>query len=366
MGSSPAVDRRVVDLLARFPARGACTDAERRAAAALHDDLRAHGHEAWVETRWTRPQANASLALHAALAVAASLASVALALPAAIAAGVAALSLAVEAAGRTGPLRLLLPRRATQHVLTVPPGDGITLVLAARYDAPPARGVGLRRLAGRLPGRPLGWIAACALLVAGAAAARVAGLGGDALGAAQLVPTLVLLGALAVAVEHAGSAIAEGANDNASGVAVAVALYEELRRLPPAGLAPALLLHGAGAPGPQALRAHLHAERLRPGDAVVIEVGPSGAGAPAFASRHRELRAAAQRAAAALELAPARRGVQLPAGTGRLPAIAIGADQPAAETVDPAAMEAVLDLALAVVDAVDAGLGLRPARSRAA
>jgi hypothetical protein len=42
---------------------GACTDAGRRAALWLHGVLRARGHEAWVETRWVRPQRAAALAL---------------------------------------------------------------------------------------------------------------------------------------------------------------------------------------------------------------------------------------------------------------------------------------------------------------
>ena len=55
--------------LSRFEARGPCTDAERRAAGWLHDDLRANGHEAWVETHWVRPQWALSLALHATVGV---------------------------------------------------------------------------------------------------------------------------------------------------------------------------------------------------------------------------------------------------------------------------------------------------------
>jgi hypothetical protein len=50
--------------LAAFAGRGASTDAERRRAViARHGVLRARGHEAWVETRWVRPQRAAALAL---------------------------------------------------------------------------------------------------------------------------------------------------------------------------------------------------------------------------------------------------------------------------------------------------------------
>ena len=63
----------VVEDLCRFEQRGSCTDAERRAAVWLHDDLRERGHEAWVETVWVRPQWWTSLAAHAVLGLAASL-----------------------------------------------------------------------------------------------------------------------------------------------------------------------------------------------------------------------------------------------------------------------------------------------------
>jgi hypothetical protein len=359
------VDRSTLDQLGAFAGRGACTDAERRAAAALHDDLRAQGHEAWVEARWTRPQANVSLLLHTVLIVGGSLASVGAPVVGAAIAGVAAISLVVEAAGRTGPLRLLFPRRATQHVLTVPGGEGVALVVSARYDAPRTgilRAARLRRLAARLPVRPLTLLAGCAVLVAACAITRAAGVDAAWLGAVQLVPTLVLLLAAAAAFDRLGAAWSAGANDNASGVAAALALYDELARRPPSALSPGLLLHGAGAPGPQALRAHLRGEKLGPREALVLELGPSGAGATAWATRHSQVRAAAQRADEALGLST-RRGLRPPEGTGRLPAISLGALDATGIApdgdADPAAIDAVVDLALAVVDALDAELSAR-------
>src|SRR4051812_6135369 len=365
--ASAAVDRSSLDRLSAFAGRGACTDAERRAAAALHDDLRARGHEAWVEARWTRPQATLSLLAHCGLAVGGSLASVAAPIPGAAIAGAAALSLMVEAAGRTGPLRLLLPRRATQHVLTVPAEGGVALIVSARYDVPRAgvlRAAGLRRIAARVPARPLTVLAACAVLVALCAVARVAGIDAAWLGAVQLVPTLVLLAGVAAAFDRLGAAWSDGRNDNASGVAAALALYDELARPPPSALSPALLLQGAGGPGPRALRAHLRRERLGPREALVLEIGPSGGGAPAWATRHSQVRAAARWAAEALQLPP-RRGLKPPQATGRLPAIALGAvDETGIAPdgdADPAAVDAVVDLGLAVVDALDAELSSRRA-----
>lgn len=364
--------REIVEELCRFERRGPCTDAERRAAGRLHDDLRASGHEAWVETHWVRPQWALSLALHAALGVIASVTAIyapdvglGLAL-------LAAVSLGVEASGRAGLLRLAFPRRATQNVLTVPAqARPLTLLICARYDA--GRGGALagdrgrrwaararRLLGGHTPG-PLAWLALACAAVAACAAGRLAGADGLAIGIAQFVPTIALLGGLAFAVDVAASPLTPGANAGASGAAVAVALHDELASQPPERLSPALLLCGAGDAGPLALRAHLRRERFDPAATVLLELAACGAGAPAYAAAHPQLRAACERAAAALE-AGARAPLQRV--RTRVPAVTVGcldagivahahqADDTPAQ-VDPAALEAALKFALAVVDALD-------------
>jgi hypothetical protein len=335
----------VVEGLCAISGRGACTDAERRAAVWLHDELRSSGHEAWVETRWVRPQRYAMLALGCLLAVAGSLLSTFAAAAGLAGAAVGAAVLALRAVGWALPL---FPRRATQHVLTEVP-DGTdrngarggreprgVLVIAAAYDAP-RRGLLLNdRWRHRL--RPRSGLAACAVAVAGAAGARLGGVEETWLGALQLVPTVVLLVAFAAAVDIALSGFSPGANDNASGVAVALALFDELRRQPPRALAPALLLVGAGHAVPRAVAAHLRAERL---DGVVLEIGPCGDGVPVESGRR-----------------PA--GVRIAGADTR----AHQADD-TAEHVSPAAMEATLDLALGVVAALDAELSAAaPAASR--
>jgi hypothetical protein len=363
--------------LARFEDRGACTDAERRAAGWLHDALRAAGHEAWVETHWVRPQWALSLALHATAGVVASVLALSAPPAAVIVAAIAALSLALEAGGRSGPLRWLLPRRATQNVLTVPE-PGVTLLICARYDAPRGGLVtrdGPRRLAARLRRRlggrgpgPRAWIALALAAVAVCAGLRALDLEGLWLGLAQFVPTVALLGALAAAGDIAVSPVSPGAGDNASGVGVAVALHAELTRNPPAALAPALLLYGAGDGGAPAVRAHLRRERLDRTRVVVLEVGPCGGGAPAYAASHPQLRAACERAGGATR-APLRGASAAAAARGRrLPAAWLGALHATGiaprsrqrtdtlEHLDPAAADAVLDLALACVDALDAEL----------
>jgi len=298
----------IAEGLARFEARDPCTDAERRAAGWLHDELRAAGHEAWVETHWVRPQWALSLALRATLGVVASVL--------AITAPLAGLFVAVAAA--LLPLRWIFPRRATQNVLTVPGEQGVALLICAPYAAPRG-GIGRRVLEGREL-----WITAALVLVAVCAGLRLLDQEGLWLGLLQFVPTLVLLLALAAAGDAAVSSYVAGGE---TPPAVAVALYDELVRNPPERLSPALLLHGA-------LRAHLRREKPDRARTVVLELGP-GAG---YATTHQQLRAAAE---AAGDVERARRRVRLRG----LPVLWIGADG-----------DGTLDYALACVDALDAEL----------
>ena len=310
----------VVEGLSAISGRGACTDAERRAALWLHDELRSRGHEAWVETRWVRPQRYATVALGCLLAIAGGLLSTAAAAAGLAVAVAGALMLALEAAGFVPPL---FPRRATQDVLVPPTGPAVPLVVAAAYDAPRDR---WRRLL-----RPRWALAACAVAVAGAAGARLGGVDATWLGAVQLVPTVALLVAFAAAIDVAQSGFPP---DSGSGAAVALALFDELRRDPPRSLAPSLLLFGAG-----------HAARRPRTDGIVLELGPSGDGPPTWSAGHPQLRAAAARAAEEL-------GYQ---GGGRAAGVRITGGT------------AALDLALGVVDALDADLSATaPAASRPA
>ena len=268
--------------LAVFTPRAACSDAERRLAVWAHDDLRARGHEAWVETHWVRPQLAAGLALGCALTAAGGLIAIGAPVAGLVVAAVGALSVLVDASGGAGPLRRLLPRRATQVVLVAPPPDEpapvVELLLVARTDVP--RGGLVRRLAG-VPGG-LWWLAGCALAVVAAAAARVAGADGTLLGALQLVPTVVLLAAVAGALDSLASGLGDGRDEDAALVA-ALAAHDALVREPAAGVAAGLVL----AP-PDALRSHLRRERPDPRRTALLHVraGP-------VRSRHPQWRAAA-------------------------------------------------------------------------
>jgi hypothetical protein len=331
------------DVIARLcaePGRGACTDAERRAAVWLRDELPA----ARLEPHWVRPRRELALALAALLAAAGSLASVQWPVAGFAAAALATACLALDA---RSPLLLLTRRRATQHVLLAPAGEGIPLELRARYDAP-RRGLVLNdRWRARLPGRAADWLAGSAAVVAATAAARHQGVDAAWLGAIQLVPTIVLIAAVAAALDVATSEFSPGA-DTASAAAVAIAVFEELAAEPPSALSPSLVLLGGGA------------RRRPPEGAVVIEIGACTGGTPAWRTRHPQLAAAAARAAAALSL-PDRSG----AGGGRRPWLYIGcvddrgivarSHQPddTPERADLAAADRTIDLALGTVDALD-------------
>ncbi len=97
--------------LAGFAPRPVCGEQERRAAVWLHDDLRARGHEAWVETHWVRPQRATSLALGCALAAVGGLVALGAPVAGLVVAGLATLSVLTDAAGSEGWLRFLRPRR---------------------------------------------------------------------------------------------------------------------------------------------------------------------------------------------------------------------------------------------------------------
>lgn len=357
----------VTENLCDFEARGACTDAERRGALWLHDDLRARGHEAWLETVWVRPQWAWSLTLHATLGVIASLLAGAIPVAGLALAALVLASYALELAGLGGLLTLLFYRRATQLVVVEPRDpDSVALWITAPTDAP-RRGLvlrdGWRRIGARLRPGPLTWVALALAALTAAAVARVAGVEATWLGAVQLVPTLVLLLAAAAGFDVALSEPSPGAGESA-GVAVAIALHDELCREPPPGVSPALVLAGAGDLRALGLRLWLRDQRLDPAKTVLLAVGPCGGGEPAWSARHPQLvrafeplgRRVRGRRFGRLPVA----GVQAVGSGGVAPRVRTEHDTP--ERVDEAAADAVCD---ATLDALDR-LELQPLeRSRA-
>ena len=254
-------------LAARIEAQGeraAGSDAERRAAALCAAELRRGGRRPKTETLWTRRHRAPARTLYAAIGVAGSIVAVSHATVGLGLAAGALLAVLLEAAG-VPLLTLLQVRRATQNVIAAPPGgrDGrALLVLGASADAPPRS---LLRAVARVR-----WIPPpAALLVLGlagvvaCAGARLGGAEGTAIGAAQLVPSVLLLIA-------AGLFADDGLSDpepSAAGPAVALAVAAALDAQPPRALAVEVVITGD-------LRDYVRARRgeLVPEEVVVLEL----------------------------------------------------------------------------------------------
>lgn len=396
-----------LELAARVAAverRGAGSDAERRAAALLADALRATSRRrrrgVRVQTEWVRPHDTVVPALLAAVAVVGSVLAVSHpAVGLGLAAGAFVL-FAADLSGRFTLLRRLTFARATQNVVSRDPREDarVRLVVTAAVDAPRAgllaRGLparlqvrARRALRGHLLG-PYGLLALAFLAVAALAGARLAGVGGTALGAGQLVPTVILLLAVAAGLDAAAATVPRaGANADASAAAVAVALVAALDARPPEHLAVDCVLAGASGAHALGFRRWVAAERRagrRAEEVVVLHVAACGRGRPVWwerdglvlplrfhpqlvrlaraatrAERHLGARAHETRATSA---ARAARAAGWPAiAVGALPADGVvpgaGTDADTVDALDPAALRATLELAQLLVAGLDAELG---------
>lgn len=397
--------------LTRFQQRGAGTDAERRAAVWLAGQLRGGRRRATLQTFWCRPNCALAHAWHTLAAIVGSL----LAVHHGFLGGAIVLAalLCVVGDRLTGysPGRRLTREHASQNVVSrvsASPGAAggtsgtgaageapprVRLIVTANYDAgrtglvyrnwlrlPVAR---LKRIAGggRLTPGWVGWLAITMIWLVLVAVLRHGGTTGAPIGVVQLIPTAALVLTLALLLELAGAPFGPAAGDNGSGAAVAISLVQALDAAPPRQLDVELVLQGAGDAGMVGLRHHLRARRadIRRGDTIVLGIAAAGSGRPCwwisdgslvplrYAARLRGLAAQAGGAARAHRgrgTSPA-----LPARARRIPALAIGcldarglaprshqaADTPAA--LDPAALDALLQFALMLVDGIDADLG---------
>lgn len=403
--------------LAEFERRGAGTDAERRAAVWLAGELRSGRREAHLETFWHRPNWALAHAWHTVLALAGSLVMVSHATVGGALVLVALVSVVCDQVTGRSLGRRLTREHASQNVVSTPSGAGdpagpgagqappVRLIVTANYDAgrtglayrDPLRGaaVRLKRIAGggRITPGWTGWLVIELLWLLVVAVLRDGGSGATAVGIVQLIPTAALVLELALLLELAGAPFGPAAGDNASGTAVALALIRALDAAPPRRLRVELVLQGAGDGTMVGLRRHLRARRreLRPANTVVLGIAACGAGRPAwwtsdgplvplrFLARLRAL--ADQVAGPATPVgAGAHRGrgasPALPARVIGIPSLTIGGlddlglaprshqpgDLPGA--LDPAAMDAVLEFALTLVDAIDADLGRAGASGR--
>ncbi len=387
--------------LASFEGRGAGTDAERRAARWLATQLSSSQRDARPEPFWCRPNWALAHAWHSALGLAGSL--IAVSEPRAGGALILVALLSLLADGATGVSlgRRLTPEHASQNVvLGRDASERVRLVVTANYDAGrtglvyrnPLRSAAawLARFTGRAGPGWLGWLALVLVWVLAVTILRVDGDKGTTIGLAQLPPTVALVVALALLLEQGTARFGPAANDNASGVAAAVALVRALDVSPPRRLEVELMLQGAGDCGAIGLRRFLGARRdtHRASETIVIGLGACGQGDPSWlvsdgplvpVGYFKQLRGLASAVAAENPHLNARshrgRGTApaLPARSKRLPAIAVGAfdqqgliprshqavDSP--DRVDAGSVDRVVEFGLALVDAIDAYLANRPA-----
>jgi hypothetical protein len=380
--------------LSAFAGRGAGTNAERRAAGWLARELDSPGRETTTETFWCRPNWALAHAWHVLLAVAGSLLSVASPRLGGALIVIALVSLVLDATTGVSLGRRLTPEHASQNVASWGRGSApVRLIITANYDAGRTGLVyrrPLRRFGAAL-NRPihgpgwLGWLAVSFICVLVTAILRDRGSSGTLIGAVQLAPTAVMVLALALLLDLAASSFGPAAGDNASGVAVALALARALDVTPPAHLSVDLVLQGASDGDMTGLRRHLRANRheRNAADTVVLGLAGCGGGSPrwwisdgALIPRrlHPRLDRLAAQAAAALgpphPLPHPGRGVSpaLPARAAGLPAISIGCldgdglaprshqSGDTAEALERASSDRLLNFALSLADAIDANL----------
>jgi hypothetical protein len=385
--------------LSRFHGRGAGSDAERRAANWLASELQAAGLDAQTEPFWCRPNWALAHLWHVALALAGSLVAVSSPKIGGVLVVIALVSAIGDALIGRSLGRRLSPERASQNVVSEATAGGprpVRLLLTANYDAG-RTGLAYRttlrrplvalnkRLSGAAPGW-LGWITIATGWLLAVAIARVGGARGTAVSALQLVPTVGLVLAAALLIELATSDRGPAANDNASGVAAALALGRALSAGPPRNLAVELVLTGAGDGDGIGLSRYLRTRRktLKRANTVVLGLAASGGGEPrwwvsdgAFVPRRyftplRELCAKIAGEETYLNAAPHFDRGASPAQPGRaagLPAITIGcrdrdglaprsherSDTP--ENLDTNSLDELVNYGLLVVDAIDSYVG---------
>src|SRR5947208_7756765 len=262
----------VIDELCSFEGRRAGTDAERRAANWLAQRLRDSGRRAVVEPTYVHPQYGLVHAFHCALGFAGSLVAI-IAPPVGFAMVlVAALSMYLDLNGRFYLARRVFFRRASQNVVSPGklPNASARLFICAHYDSArsgaafqPKRVARASRLARRLPFpvapfRILFWSLAILLPIL---SARMAGVDSGLISLLQLIPTLILLIGVFGLADVELSDIVPGANDNASGVATALSLAEELDAEAPENLDVCLLFTGAEEGQMEGIQAFFRAHR---------------------------------------------------------------------------------------------------------
>jgi hypothetical protein len=392
----------IVQALTRFLNRGAGTDAERRAAAWLANEVARDGQEAAVETFWCRPNWALAHAFHAAFAIAGGLLSLASPVAGITILAVTLGSVLVDSLTCQSLGRWITRERASQNVLVASTLDAmrdekpVRLIVTANYDAgragllyrdrlsrPAAR---VRQVLRSLVPGWLGWLSIAIAWLLAIAIVRLEGHTSQAIGAAQLPPTVALLIGFALLVELGFARWSPAAGDNASGVAVAAALTRALETIPPQHLEVELLLTGAGDGNQIGVRRYLQSRRHErtASNTVVLGFAPCAAGQPCWwfsdgpliPLRYAEaLRVLARQIAADephLQARPHRgRGTTpaLPARALGIPAITIGCldrhglaphshqRTDVTSNIDRGALDRAVQFGLMMVDGIDAAVG---------
>jgi hypothetical protein len=386
--------------LTQFERRAAGSDAERRAANWLRDQLQARGRTATIEPFWHRPNWALAHAWHVGLGLAGSLIAVG---EARVGGGlilVALISIFADALLGYSLGRRLTPEHASQNVVSEPPesqhSKRVRLIITANYDAGRTGLVfrdrprsGAARLSQRSRGISpgwLGWITIALIWLEVTAIIRLGGAGGTGIGLAQLLPTVGLVLTLAALVDVASAEFSPAAGDNASGVAVAIALTRALDAAAPRNAHVELVLQGGSDGAAIGLRHYLRARKQerRPTNAVVLGIAPCPQGdihwwtsdgplVPLrFFAQLKQHAALLAEQEPELHLRPHHgRGTSpaLAARIKRFPAITIGAlDErglpphshqmsDTADTIDESTLDRAVEAALLLVDKIDAGLG---------
>lgn len=395
--------RRLCSFEGRYPG----TDAERRAANHLAAELESSGRRVEIEPTYVHPHWHLVHAAHLALGVAAGLISLESPAVGFALALVTATSLYLDLNTRLYLLRRLFFRRASQNVLSRGgnPSAAGRVILCAHYDAGRTGWIyGKRgtRLTSRVPARlrvalgPMRIVFWTIALLVPLLGARLAGLDERWLGGIQLVLTGILIVAFVLLVDIALSDVVPGAGDNASGVAVAMALAGTLEDEAPAHLDVWVLLTGGQECTSEGMRGFLkrHRRELSRENTYVVAIDTVGHGelhhvsseglAVSFPMDPRLLaiseaialadREGADRYAAEAVATPFLTDA-MPARLAGYPAIAITCLSPLGlppetshthedtpERIDPDALASAHDFALELVRQVDRDLGRQTAR----
>jgi hypothetical protein len=262
----------VINELCSFEGRRAGTDAERRAANWLAERLRETGRRTHIEPTYVHPQYGLVHGLHCALGFAGSLVAILQPAVGFAIVLVAAVSMYLDLNGRFYLARRVFFRRASQNVVARGrnPDAPARVFITAHYDSArsgaafePKRVARASRLSKRLPFpiapfRVLFWSLAVLLPVLGL---RMAGVDSNLVSLIQLIPTLILLVGAFMLTDIELSNVVPGANDNASGVATALSLAEELDADPPDNLDVWILLTGAEECQMEGMRSFIRSHR---------------------------------------------------------------------------------------------------------